>query len=50
MHFRLMTSSQLGSFLGELDRQASQSSGAILYDPDSADDIDDDDPDDDLDI
>jgi len=35
---------------GELDRQASQSSGAILYDPDSADDIDDDDPDDDLDI
>lgn len=35
---------------GELDRHASQSSGAILYDPDSADDIDDDDPDDDLDI
>jgi elongator complex protein 5 len=25
-------------------------SGAILYDPDSADDIDDDDPDEDLDI
>jgi len=35
---------------GELGRHASQSSGAILYDPDSADDIDDDDPDDDLDI
>lgn len=35
---------------GELDRHASQSSGAILYDPDSADDIDDDDPDDDLNI
>jgi len=27
-----------------------ESSGAILYDPDSADDIDDDDPDEDLDI
>ncbi|KAI9445178.1 hypothetical protein H4582DRAFT_894266 [Lactarius indigo] len=35
---------------GELDRNASQSAGAILYDPDSADDIDDDDPDDDLNI
>jgi elongator complex protein 5 len=31
-------------------KDASQSSGAILYDPDSADDIDDDDPDEDLDI
>ena len=32
------------------EKDASQSSGAILYDPDSADDIDDDDPDEDLDI
>lgn len=32
------------------EKGASQSSGAILYDPDSADDIDDDDPDEDLDI
>jgi elongator complex protein 5 len=31
-------------------KDAAQSSGAILYDPDSADDIDDDDPDEDLDI
>jgi len=31
-------------------KDASHSSGAILYDPDSADDIDDDDPDEDLDI
>jgi elongator complex protein 5 len=31
-------------------KDATQSSGAILYDPDSADDIDDDDPDEDLDI
>jgi hypothetical protein len=50
MHFRLMASSQLCFLAGESDRHASQSSGAILYDPDSADDIDDDDPDDDLDI
>lgn len=28
----------------------SQQAGAILYDPDSADDIDEDDPDEDLDI
>jgi elongator complex protein 5 len=32
------------------EKDATQSSGAILYDPDSADDIDDDDPDEDLDI
>ena len=32
------------------ETDATQSSGAILYDPDSADDIDDDDPDEDLDI
>jgi hypothetical protein len=32
------------------EKDAAQSSGAILYDPDSADDIDDDDPDEDLDI
>jgi elongator complex protein 5 len=32
------------------EKDASHSSGAILYDPDSADDIDDDDPDEDLDI
>jgi elongator complex protein 5 len=31
-------------------QDGSLSSGAILYDPDSADDIDDDDPDEDLDI
>jgi len=31
-------------------KDASQPSGTILYDPDSADDIDDDDPDEDLDI
>lgn len=31
-------------------KDASQPSGAIFYDPDSADDIDDDDPDEDLDI
>jgi hypothetical protein len=36
--------------LAFLRKDASQSSGAILYDPDSADDIDDDDPDEDLDI
>jgi len=35
---------------GDSEKDASQSSGAILYDPDSADDIDDDDPDEDLDI
>lgn len=29
---------------------STQATGAILYDPDSADDIDDDDPDEDLDI
>jgi len=32
---------------GDSEKDAS---GAILYDPDSADDIDDDDPDEDLDI
>ncbi|KAI9508764.1 hypothetical protein F5148DRAFT_1283615 [Russula earlei] len=35
---------------GESEKNASGSSGAILYHPDSADDIDDDDPDEDLDI
>lgn len=35
---------------GHSEKDATQSSGAILYDPDSADDIDDDDPDEDLDI
>jgi hypothetical protein len=35
---------------GDSEKDAFQSSGAILYDPDSADDIDDDDPDEDLDI
>jgi hypothetical protein len=37
------------SLPGNLDKNV-QSLGAILYDPDSADDIDDDDPDEDLDI
>jgi len=35
---------------GDSEKDSSRSSGAILYDPDSADDIDDDDPDEDLDI
>jgi len=35
---------------GDSGKDASQPLGAILYDPDSADDIDDDDPDEDLDI
>ncbi|ESK87896.1 hypothetical protein Moror_15263 [Moniliophthora roreri MCA 2997] len=35
---------------GRSSSQPAPSSGAILYDPDSADDIDDDDPDEDLDI
>ena len=34
-------------FIGKIEQPAP---GAILYDPDSADDIDDDDPDEDLDI
>jgi elongator complex protein 5 len=38
------------SLLGDFVKDAPQLSGAILYDPDSADDIDDDDPDEDLDI
>jgi len=38
------------SYTGDSEKDASQLSGAILYDPDSADDIDDDDPDEDLDI
>ena len=38
-------------YTGDSEKDASPSSrGAILYDPDSADDIDDDDPDEDLDI
>jgi elongator complex protein 5 len=37
-------------FTGDAEKDAIRSSGAILYDPDSADDIDDDDPDEDLDI
>jgi hypothetical protein len=32
------------------EKQAQTISGAIFYDPDSADDMDDDDPDEDLDI
>jgi hypothetical protein len=32
------------------DQAPTMTPGAILYDPDSADDIDDDDPDEDLDI
>ncbi|KAI0043208.1 hypothetical protein FA95DRAFT_1584187 [Auriscalpium vulgare] len=35
---------------GEASNQISSTAGVILYDPDSADDIDDDDPDEDLDI
>lgn len=33
-----------------MERTSGEKLGAILYDPDSADDIDDDDPDEDLDI
>lgn len=35
---------------GQNSNDAVSASGTIFYDPDSADDIDDDDPDDDLDI
>lgn len=46
---RLSLTSGLSSGNGSLNK-APGSSAVILYDPDSADDIDDDDPDEDLDI
>ena len=36
--------------LGQAVEKPAETKGAIFYDPDSADDLDDDDPDEDLDI